>query len=125
MTTYQLVPYVVTIHVKWKREELKVLNDYDLSGGNILDAFAGIMAAHKGLELTNPSQPENRFRVDSVVRAANSAFAVVEPGRSGIVSRLEKPAGQPVPREYVDTEVCAPQANACLQAGAVPGLAAP
>lgn len=103
MTTYQLVPYVVSVHVRGKRDELRVLSDYDNKHNSIVDAYAQILAAHRGLDMVNPKATEQRFKVDRVRQKDGCVFAVVEPGRSGIVSRLEKPSAI-VPRDYGDTE---------------------
>lgn len=93
----------MTVHVRGKRSEVRALNNYDNKHSNIVDTFAEIMAAHRGTVMVNPREPSQHLKIDKVHRKSGCVYAVVEPGRNGLVSRLEKLLTV-IHRDYGDTE---------------------
>lgn len=108
MTTYQLVPYLVSVRVRGMQQETRPLSDL-LGNGTVELAgeLASVLHAHRGGlrqehgEVSSPAQ----LQVDSVRSGRRALYAVVSPGRSGIESTIRRATGETVDRRFSDHEL--------------------
>lgn len=107
MTKYQLVPYVVRVHVRGLPAETRPMGSLDGGTMNFADELNGMLLAHLGKTVvqddTAATRP-HRLRIDSVGKGDNTINFVVAPGKSGIKSDIIRPDGKAVSRDFVDTE---------------------
>lgn len=107
MTTYQLVPYLVSVHIARKQDETRPLDD--IAGGkeDLATELAGLLAAHKGgLRVeAGVSQTPAQLQVDSVQVGQRTLYTVIAPGRSGVQSTIRRLSGETVDRNFADHEL--------------------
>lgn len=89
MRNYQLVPYLVHVHMRASPSDIRPLNDIDGRRTKLIDVIAGILSAARGQTLRHPSDPNRYLEVTSVRRARRSIIAELSPGRGGIESELQ------------------------------------
>lgn len=89
-TTYQLVPYLLKVNVRGKPLETRPINDLDGSGATLSEAVLRIFDGLRGRELVDPADDNRKLRLNVLRGGDRTAFIELGPGRSGIVSRLER-----------------------------------
>jgi len=106
MTTYQLVPYLVHVHLRGKPKETTPLDDLFASDLDLGAELSSLLAAHRG-KLVQEDVPKNpkRLRVESVGAGERLITTSISPGRSGIVSRIRNAKGEESARSFHDTEL--------------------
>lgn len=110
MTTYQLVPYLISVNVKGSPNETRPLDD--LFGGqeDFSTEIAGLLAAHVGHVYKEPGSggkgSAKSLRIESVGKGAPRQLnAEISHGRSGIESKIRRPDGSELARGFMDTEL--------------------
>ncbi|MCM0619823.1 hypothetical protein [Nocardioides bruguierae] len=111
MTSYQLAPYLVRVHVRGKPNESRPLDDLQPKAGlDLATELAGLLSAHVGKLYRKPQtkagvRPQ-RIQVVSVGQSGRTLNFVASPGRSGIESRtLKRDGSAPLSRAFDDVEL--------------------
>ena len=86
---YEIVPYLVTLHPA-RVTDLRPINDLDGKKTTLKASVGRIYSALTGVKLTNPLDNTKSLRFVSLQAGANTLLAGVEPGSSGIRSRIEQ-----------------------------------
>lgn len=107
MTTYQLVPYLISVSVRNKPDETRPLDDLFAGGEQLADEIGACLAVHAGTLYQQPSQAVRplTLRVEHVGVTGRHLSATMSPGRSGIRSKIRKASGQEMDRDFTDTEL--------------------
>lgn len=106
MTTYQLVPYLISVHVKGKPTETRALDDLFAGGERLEDELASLLAAHQGLLLVEPVPKDPlRLRIDATGKGLRQLDCIVAPGRSGVESKIRRTDGSELDRGFRDIEL--------------------
>jgi hypothetical protein len=103
MTTYQLVPYLLTVTVRKSPDDIRPLADLDGKGTSLSDVVCKTMLAAKG-RLFQDEHPHRWLSVTALHRADPGVFIELTPGRSGVQSSIVKTDGRQLDREFQDTE---------------------
>ncbi|MET8846628.1 hypothetical protein [Amycolatopsis sp. NPDC004625] len=104
MTTYQLVPYLMSVAVHGSPTDIRPTKDIDGNGFHVLDALAKIFAASRGILFRDPDDQNRHLIISKLHRGKEAIFVEIQPGRSGIKSEIRKADGTRMSRDEVDTE---------------------
>lgn len=106
MSTYQLVPYFVSVKLH-KSDETRPLDDLFAGGEQLSSELGGMLAACSGKLLVQPRVKNPRHvRVEWVGKPDERQLnIIVSPGRSGVESRIRNRAGAETPRSFTDVEL--------------------
>lgn len=107
MTTYQLVPYLISVNVKGMPDETRALDDLFADGEQLADELGACLALHAGELYIQPSEVVRplTLRVEHVGVSGRHLSATMSPGRSGVRSKIRKADGQELDRDFADTEL--------------------
>ncbi len=87
-STYQLVPYLMQVHVRGKPSETRVISDIDGNQLALADVLARVLDAMRGVEFTDPDDANRKLQLTRLSRGSRTIFAEFSPGRSGIASSI-------------------------------------
>lgn len=103
-TTYQIVPYLLSVGVKGSSTETRPIWDINGKQATLLDAVAKTVAASRGRQFPDQTTPERKLEVAALQVGDHALYMRWQPGRSGIESEIRRPDGETVSRSTKDTE---------------------
>ncbi len=86
---YQLVPYLLQVHVRGKPSETRPVDNIDAKGTTLLDVLARSADALRGKTLLDPEDSNRKLRLTRVRTGDRMLFIEFEPGRAGLKSTIE------------------------------------
>lgn len=90
-STYQLVPYLLSVHVAGKPTETRPIDNLDGKGRTLQDAVLRIFDGLRGRgELVDPGNPDRKLRLVRLSNGDSCVLVELKPGRSGIASDIEQ-----------------------------------
>src|SRR4051812_27092391 len=101
---YQLVPYLMSVSVRGKSDELRPIWDLDAKKTSLHDTLTKIALASRGRHFIDPNDPARKLELSSLRIGDETIFTEWHPGRSGIESSIRRQDGSVVPRTALDTE---------------------
>lgn len=86
---YQLVPYLLQVHVKYKPKETRPVDDIDAGGLELKTVLLRILDGMRGVELKDPADGHRKLRLSRIHSGDRTILVEFEPGRSGLRSQIE------------------------------------
>ena len=104
MTTYQLVPYLVSVRPRGYESDVRPLFDVDAQGTALIDVISKIFSSARGRTFVDPRDTSKALEIARLQRGDRALFVELQPGRAGVSSLVRKQDGTSFEREVRDTE---------------------